>query len=139
MIRGKFWKSFFNTMPHIRHMTSFVYVILLISGNCITWMLFQALRNVSRWRCSLKLLNMTNKTFWKYPRSQHILLLWLLLLINHCYKHLDWFFRKSWSWLKLLNMIRETYWKNHFYIPCPNFNVLRHLLVFTNFSTKLSF
>ena len=93
----------------------------------------------SRWRCSLKLLNMTNKTFWKYPRSQHILLLWLLLLINHCYKHLDWFFRKSWSWLKLLNMIRETYWKNHFYIPCPNFNVLRHLLVFTNFSTKLSF
>ena len=73
IIRRTFWKIYSYTMPYIWHTTSFVCVILLILINCITWLLFQALKN------RLKLFNMTKETFIKdyisntMPCSQHMM------------------------------------------------------------------
>ena len=76
MIRGKLWKKF-HTMPHIRHMTSFVYVILLMFSNYITWLLFQLLRNVfsnedDDWSCST----------WSENHSENDMFLVIFLVFN---------------------------------------------------------
>ena len=56
-----------------------------------------------------------------------ILLFWLILPVNSCFKHLDLVFRKFGSWLMLIIFIREKFWKILFFISWPLSDLWRHL------------
>ena len=53
-----------------------------------------------------------------------------------CYfEHVTMFLKKYWSWAKLFSKTRWTFWEKKFFIPCPVFDVWRHLLTsFCNIS-----
>ena len=57
-------------------------------------------------------------------------------LAHICYfEHFKMVFMKYWSWVKLFSKTRSTFWEKKFSIPCPVFDVWRHLLTsFCNIS-----
>ena len=50
-------------------------------------------------------------------------------LAHICYfEHFKMVFMKYWSWVKLFSKTRSTFWEKKISIPCPVFDVWRHLL-----------
>ena len=141
MIRGTFWKKYFHTMSHIRHMTSFVNVILLIFSNYITWLLFQALRNsFLQKKIMIEVVQHNQRNILKISYYSYyalsstydvirdvILSFWLILQIKRCLKHLDLDFRI----ILIIFEVDHYHWrdikKKEFFISCPVSDVWRYL------------
>ena len=95
---------------------------MLIFSNCITWLLFQEPRTIFfKMKIMIEVVqhdqrNILKILYFLYHASfiaydvtcDVILLFWLILLINHCFMHLNlFFFKKIWSQLKL-KVVRKT-------------------------------